>query len=1245
MNKKILYITPHLSTGGAPQYLFKKIELLNEIYNIYVLEYNDHGHFRVQKNKIVSLLGERHKTLGVNKEEIFDFIKYSSPNIIHFVEMPEFFMHDHISKIIYSNDRPYKIFETSHDSSFNPNNKKFFPDKILFCSDNQVKIFKDLNIPSCVIEYPVYDKQVNKKEYAKKLELDPNFKHVLNVGLFTSRKNQGEIFEYARMMEEYPIKFHFVGNMAPNFKDYWEPLINNKPENCIVWGERSDTSNFYSAMDLFLFTSRGNKHDKETNPLVIKEALSHNMNSLIHRLDVYQDKYDDKLTYLSDNFQINKLKILNEVGLEDEIFKINLEHDKSSDIVKLVLDSSKNYDVLKGKMLCVYDLNSGQLIYRTEIFTEHYWIQLNARKRFLSGLDVRIYDLESNYFSNIDDNNHLHRHNIIFNKKIDFENEVDIKINGEKIKLHGVDDDPSAWFTMYEIFLQKVYQNVDVKENDVVVDVGGHYGFFDLYCLDKKVSHVYTLEPSKKTFNVLCKNLRNRENVTKINMALSDKCGEKEFIQVGSSAVHSFYDSFNTHESNNVNKGLKKIEKVKTIDFNSFLKNYDIDRIDVFKIDCEGSEWDFLPTISDDFLKYKVRKIAMEVHDFHENDDKEESKKRSVDLIERLKKCNFKVDYDPQVLQGECGNLIAKRIPKMKIVHMLVDVNGNREKESIKQLKAFSEYSGFEYIQMINELYTELPPKDTCARPEVVQMEPGEYKLAPAHYGNFLAHKTAIETYLNDDCDAIIFCECDAILIESHEKVYRTILDRFDDMRYNNMKFMNMAKRIENMHHTELNQFLGKTSRMSEAHFYLIPTNEREFFVNQLNNTGWDTYDLWLNNNVIWHGLGCILKEPLSIQCSGDSYLDKKYKDGTTGLNDNKIKELTQKNKKKSFHKSVICTNEDKTRINLHITDSYEKFHDKLICVYEIDTGLLIHRTNVISSMMWTQPYCDPNSINGITVKIFDAPKNYFSSINDENLIDENHLLFEKSFRFDKPNVDVKILGKNKKFYGIPDDPSAWYTLYENLIVGVYDKLKIEKDDVVVDIGGHYGFFAMYALNKGASKIHSIEPTKTTFDILNKNLKEYENAKTYNLAISSDDTDREIIAIGSSSCNSFHENSNNNLDNKETQGIRKKQIVKCSTFEQFMKNNNIEKIDALKMDCEGAEWDLLPTISDDIFKNKIRKICMEAHPDGVGQEGLKVNASNFVKRLKNLGWNVEISSQVIEHGKLGTLFAYNENKK
>ena len=50
--QKILYVTPHLSTGGAPQYLLKKIELLNDQYDIYVAEYNDYGIFRVQKDDL-----------------------------------------------------------------------------------------------------------------------------------------------------------------------------------------------------------------------------------------------------------------------------------------------------------------------------------------------------------------------------------------------------------------------------------------------------------------------------------------------------------------------------------------------------------------------------------------------------------------------------------------------------------------------------------------------------------------------------------------------------------------------------------------------------------------------------------------------------------------------------------------------------------------------------------------------------------------------------------------------------------------------------------------------------------------------------------------------------------------------------------------------------------------------------------------------------------------------------------------
>ena len=38
---KILFVASHLSTGGGPQYLLKKIQLLNDSCEIYCVEYDD----------------------------------------------------------------------------------------------------------------------------------------------------------------------------------------------------------------------------------------------------------------------------------------------------------------------------------------------------------------------------------------------------------------------------------------------------------------------------------------------------------------------------------------------------------------------------------------------------------------------------------------------------------------------------------------------------------------------------------------------------------------------------------------------------------------------------------------------------------------------------------------------------------------------------------------------------------------------------------------------------------------------------------------------------------------------------------------------------------------------------------------------------------------------------------------------------------------------------------------------------
>ena len=72
--KKILVITPHLSTGGQPQYLLKKIQKLGNEYEFYVVEWDNitGGVLVVQRKQICNLLRERFFSLDDDKSSVFD---------------------------------------------------------------------------------------------------------------------------------------------------------------------------------------------------------------------------------------------------------------------------------------------------------------------------------------------------------------------------------------------------------------------------------------------------------------------------------------------------------------------------------------------------------------------------------------------------------------------------------------------------------------------------------------------------------------------------------------------------------------------------------------------------------------------------------------------------------------------------------------------------------------------------------------------------------------------------------------------------------------------------------------------------------------------------------------------------------------------------------------------------------------------------------------------------------------------
>ena len=321
---KILIITPHLSTGGQPQVALKRIEALINNHQIYLIEYRQIAwSFVVQRNEIIRLLGDRFITLGnvwgdgeEKRNKFQEIVEQINPDIIHMEEIPEVFIFgmnkEHIDWL-YRSDRPYKIIETTHTSTFDVNQKQYFPDKFMFVSPYSQMEYSKFNIPSSVIEYPIEKLEKNKSLSLKYLNLDSEYFHILNVGLFTRDKNQGYVFDLAERLKEYKIHFHFVGNKAENFSDYWKPLMNRNLDNCYVHGERSDVDKFYQAADLLIHPST-----LELNPLAVKEATSYDLPVLLNNLPTYLNMYDSykNIKYLTMNIESDIELILNNFNIK-----------------------------------------------------------------------------------------------------------------------------------------------------------------------------------------------------------------------------------------------------------------------------------------------------------------------------------------------------------------------------------------------------------------------------------------------------------------------------------------------------------------------------------------------------------------------------------------------------------------------------------------------------------------------------------------------------------------------------------------------------------------------------------------------------------------------------------------------------------------------------------------------------------------------------------------------------------------
>ena len=398
---RILIICPHLSTGGQPMVALKRVESLVKDHEVYLIEYRQIAwSYIVQRDKIKNILGDRFISLGnvwgdgeELRDHFQDHIERINPDIIHMEEIPEMFNYGGIRKEhadwLYRPDRHYKIVETTHTTTYDVSQKTYFPDKFVFMSKYSQKEYSRYNIPSSVVEYPVEKLEKNKGQAIRQLNFNPEYFHILNVGLFTNGKNQRYVFDIAKRMQEYKIHFHFVGNQAENFSDYWKPLMDQKLDNCFVYGERNDVDLFYQACDLVIHPSI-----LELNPLVIKEATSYDLPVYLNNILTYDNMYDSYKNIKYITMDLNKdIKLIesnfNFKRRDDNlIFKDLLVNEYKSILTQEVQEEVQEVvqevqEKVQEEYL-EYDVN----------FTDGARVELNGRTRL--PFDIEIFDSNTN---------------------------------------------------------------------------------------------------------------------------------------------------------------------------------------------------------------------------------------------------------------------------------------------------------------------------------------------------------------------------------------------------------------------------------------------------------------------------------------------------------------------------------------------------------------------------------------------------------------------------------------------------------------------------------------------------------------------------------------------------------------------------------------------------------------------------------------------------------------------------------
>ena len=209
---------------------------------------------------------------------------------------------------------------------------------------------------------------------------------------------------------------------------------------------------------------------------------------------------------------------------------------------------------------------------------------------------------------------------------------------------------------------------------------------------------------------------------------------------------------------------------------------------------------------------------------------------------------------------------------------------------------------------------------------------------------------------------------------------------------------------------------------------------------------------------------------------------------------------------------------------------------------------------------------------------------------------------------------------------------------YKKKIINFFKKKINSNIDVIFDIGSHKGeTIKIFLKNFNIDSIYSFEASPSNFEKLKNNIKKIQkkytkcNIKIYNIGIGNSNNERIFYDLSDSNSSTFNRINKSSLYFKKKSKILsfffnknffiKENMVKQICLFDFINKNKLEKIDILKIDTEGYEFEVLKGLGDKIMNVKF--VYFEHHYDDMIEKNYKfsnihdlLTKNGFVKTFK-----------------------------